>query len=88
VPKSLRLGAELEREIERYCTETGKTTSAVIRESVAEYLVRRRRKRPEPTAWELGKDLFGTDRSQGPPRDASARVKELVREKLRAKHHR
>jgi hypothetical protein len=88
MPKSLRLGVELEKEIERYCAETGKTTSAVIRESVAEYLVRRRRKRPEPTAWELGKDLFGADRTRGQPRDASARVKELIREKLRAKHHR
>jgi hypothetical protein len=88
MPKSLRLGAELEREIERYCAETGRTTSAVIRESVAEYLVRRRGKRRAPTAWELGKDLFGADRSLPEVPNASARVKELVREKLRAKHHR
>jgi hypothetical protein len=88
MPKSLRLGAELEKEIERYCAESGETTSAVIRESVAEYLVRRRRKRAAPSAWELGKDLFGTDRSPAQPRNASARVKELIRDKLRAKHHR
>jgi hypothetical protein len=88
MPKSLRLGAELEKEIERYCAETGRTTSAVIRESVAEYLVRRRRGRRAPTAWELGRDLFGADRSPPEVPDASARVKELIRGKLRAKHHR
>lgn len=88
MPKSLRLGAELEKEIERYCAETGQTTSAVIRESVAEYLVRRRRRRPAPTAWELGKDLFGADCSPPEVPNASARVKELIRGKLRAKHHR
>jgi Arc/MetJ-type ribon-helix-helix transcriptional regulator len=88
MPKSLRLGTELEKEIDRYCAETGATASAVIRESVAEYIARRRRKRPAPTAWEVGKDLFGADRSPLPERDASSRVKELIGARLRAKHHR
>lgn len=88
MPKSLRLGPELEKEIARYCTETGRTASAVIRESVAEYLVRRRRRRPAPSAWDLGKDLFGADRGPARSSNTSARVKELIRERLRAKHHR
>ena len=63
MPKSLRLGTELEKTLDRYCAETGETKSAVIRQSLAEYIVRRQRKRRAPSAWELGKDLFGADRS-------------------------
>lgn len=88
MPKSLRLGTELEKTLDRYCAETGKTTSTVIRESVAEYIARRRRKRPMPSAWEMGKDLFGADRSPAGPRNVSGRIKELIGGKLRAKHHR
>lgn len=88
MPKSLRLGDELEKALDRYCTETGETASAVIRESVASYIARRRRKGRPPSAWEIGKDLFGADRGPARSRNTSARVKELIHEKLRAKHHR
>ncbi len=88
MPKSLRLGTELEKTLDRYCTDTGKTASMVIRESVAEYIARRCRKAPAPSAWELGKDLFGADRSPSGSRNVSGRVKELIGHKLRAKHHR
>lgn len=88
MPKSLRLGAELEKTLDRYCAETGETTSAVIRQSVAEYIVRRQRKRAAPSAWELGKDLFGADRSSTGQGNVSGRVKKLIRGKLRAKHPR
>jgi hypothetical protein len=88
MPKSLRLGTELEKALDRYCSETGETTSTVIRQSVAEYIVRRQRKRRAPSAWELGKDLFGADRSPAGEGNVSGRVKALIRGKLRAKHHR
>lgn len=88
MPKSLRLGTELEKTLDRYCAETGETTSAVIRQSVAEYIVQRQRKRGAPSAWELGKDLFGADRSPAGQGNRSGRVKTLIRGKLRAKHHR
>jgi hypothetical protein len=89
MPKSLRLGSQLEKALDEYCAETGQTASGVIRESVAEYLVRRRRKgRAPPTSWELGKDLFGADRSTAEESNASGRVKDLIRAKLRAKYHR
>jgi hypothetical protein len=88
MPKSLRLGTELEKALDRYCAETGETTSHVIRQSVAEYIVRRQRKRRAPSAWELGKELFGADRSPAGQGNVSGRVKTLIREKLRAKHHR
>ena len=88
MPKSLRLGPELEQALDRHCLETGETTSAVIRQSVAEYLVRRKKKQAAPTAWELGKDLFGADRSPAGSGNVSGRVKKLIRGKLRAKHPR
>jgi hypothetical protein len=88
MPKSLRLGTELEKTLDRYCMETGKTVSNVIRESVADYIARRRRGQRTPSAWELGKDLFGADRSPSTQRNVSGRVKKLIRQKLRAKHHR
>jgi hypothetical protein len=88
MPKSLRLGTELEKALDRYCTETGETTSRVIRQSVTEYIVRRQRKRRMPSAWELGKDLFGVDRSPAGQGNVSGNVKALIRGKLCAKHHR
>lgn len=88
MPKSLRLGTELEQALDRYCIETGETTSTVIRQSVAEYLVRRKKKQSAPSAWELGKDLFGADRSPAGKGNVSGRVKTLIRGKLRAKHPR
>ena len=88
MPKSLRLGTELEKALDRYCAETGETTSAVIRQGVTEYIVRRQRKRRVPSAWDLGKDLFGADRSPAGQGNVSGRVKTLIHGKLRAKHHR
>jgi hypothetical protein len=88
MPKSLRLGSQLEKALDEYCAETGETASGVIRESVAEYLVRRRRKRRPASAWDLGKDLFGADTGPARSSNTSRHVKRLIREKLRAKHHR
>ena len=88
MPKSLRLGTELEKTLDRYCAESGETASAVIRQSVTEYVARKRRKGAPLSAWELGKDLFGADRSSSEEHNASADVKKLIRRKLGAKHHR
>lgn len=88
MPKSLRLGSELEKALDRFCVETGETTSHVIRQSVAEYIGRRQRKRGALSAWELGKDLFGADRSPAGRGNVSGHVKTLIRDRLRAKHHR
>src|SRR6266571_4631564 len=92
MPKSLRLGTELEKTLDRYCADTGETKSAVIRQSLAEYIVRRQRKRRAPSAWELGKDLFGADRSaarqrlragqDADPREAPCETSSLTRGRL------
>jgi hypothetical protein len=87
MPKSLRLGSDLEAALDRYCKYNGKTTSAVIREGVARYIERRRAPRV-PSTWELGKDLFGADRTASRSRNISGRVKRLLAARLSAKHHR
>lgn len=61
-------------------------SSRVLRQRAAQYLVRRERAKRAASAWELGIDLFGTDRSTSFPSDTSAKVKQLLRERLRAKH--
>jgi len=53
----------------------------------AECIARRQRRRTL-SAWDLGKDLFGADRSAAGQGNVSGRVKTLIRAKLRAKHHR
>jgi hypothetical protein len=88
MPKSLRLGTELEKTLDRYCAETGQTTSIVIRQSVAEYIATRQRRRRAPSAWDLGKDLFGADRSLIGQGNVAGRAKRLIRRKLSANHHR
>ena len=88
MPKSLRLGANLEKLLDRYCAETGETTSHVIRQSVAEYVTRRQKKLGEPSAFDLGKDLFGADPAPARQPNISGRIKELLRNRLREKHHR
>ena len=88
MPKSLRLGADLEKLLERYCTQTGETASHVIRQGVAEYVARKQRRRAIPSAWELGKDLFGADRTLSGETNVSGRIKTLIRGRLREKHHR
>jgi hypothetical protein len=55
---------------------------------MTKYIIRRQRKRAAPSAWELGKDLFGADRSPAGQGNVSGRVKTLIRGKLRAKHPR
>src|SRR5256885_16746187 len=87
MPKSLRLGNELEKTLERYCAETGETKSAVIRQSLAEYIVRRQRKRRAPSAWELGKDLFGADRSAAGQGNVSGRGKTPVPREIPAENY-
>src|SRR5258706_8873691 len=88
MPKSLRLGTELEKTLDRYCAETGETKSAVIRQSLAEYIVRRQRKRRAPSAWELGKDLFGADRSAAGQGNVSGRGKTPIPAQPPGEQHR
>ncbi len=53
---SIRLPDDLEKKLERVSKEEKKPKSRIVKEALASYLEQHSRK---PTAYELGKDLFG-----------------------------
>lgn len=56
---TLRLDKNLEDQLKLVAEQQGLSKSEVVRESLTEYLA----KKPKPSAWELGKELFGNQAS-------------------------
>jgi len=80
---SLRLNDRLTRKLTAVAIARGISKSELIRKCLDQYLADEAQ---EPTAWELGKDLFGCYNSgQG---DLSVRAEEIARERIHAKHAR
>ena len=76
---SLRLDDQLTRKLAAAAKAKGISKSELIRKCLHEYLAGEEQ---APTAWELGKDLFGCyDSGQG---DLSVRAKEIVKERVHA----
>ena len=84
---SVRLDEELERDLESVALSTGLSKSAIVKQSLKEYLAKQI---PQPTAYELGKDLFGKYGSgKGDLAERhSEHLKEIIRAKNRPKHPR
>jgi hypothetical protein len=79
---TLRLPQELEAELRARLDAEGVALSDFVRDAIAEKLQRE----PGPSAYDLGKDLFGKHGSgRG---DLSTKRKAVFDEALRAKHHR
>jgi predicted DNA-binding protein len=77
---SLRLDDQLTQRLDSVAKAKGISKSELIRKCLDEYL---QSQEHEPTAWELGKDLFGCFKSgQG---DLSVRAKEIARERIHAR---
>jgi hypothetical protein len=77
---SLRLDAKLTNKLAALAKARGMSKSALIRACLSEYL---QRQEQQPTAWEVGKDLFGCfNCGQG---DLSVRAKEIARERIHAR---
>ena len=77
---SLRLDDRLTRKLAAVARARGISKSELIRKCLDEYL---RSAEQEPTAWELGKHLFGCYKSgQG---DLSVRAAEIARERIHAR---
>jgi hypothetical protein len=77
---SLRLDDQLKRKLAAVAAAQGISKSELIRKCLGEYLVRAE---AEPTAWELGKHLFGChDSGEG---DRSQRAEEIARERIHAR---
>jgi hypothetical protein len=77
---SLRLDDKLSRRLSALAKAKGISKSELIRKCLDECLIDQA---PEPTAWELGRHLFGCfDSGQG---DLSVRGKDIAKERIRAK---
>jgi len=76
---TLRLDKNLEHQLKLVAEQQGLSKSEVVRESIAEYLA----KKPKPSAWELGKHLFGTQTSG--QSHLSEDRKKLVKQKISEK---
>ena len=72
---TVKLDAPLERALRNRCASLGRTASAVMRDALQSYLAQT--VAPVPSAYELGKDLFGLH--GGPVNLASGRKAELAK---------
>ena len=81
---SLRLGKNLERELERCARAEGVSKSELIRTMISAFVSQRSSR---PTPWELGKELFGREGSG--LENLSKDRKRILKEKLRVSksHH-
>jgi hypothetical protein len=77
---ALRLDDRLTRRVASVAKAKGISKSELIRKCLDEYLSSEEQ---QPSAWELGKHMFGCfDSGQG---DLSVRAKEIARERLHAR---
>ena len=72
---SVRLDEALEQDLESVAESTGQSKSAIIKQSLQEYLAKQK---VQPTAYELGKDLFDGPGSG----DANSANKEHIRQRI------
>ena len=84
---SVRLGKALEARLRRHVAATGRSLADFVREAIDEKIASMPlagERRPSP--YELGKHLFGRDRSGRT--DLATNHKKYFREAMRAKHRR
>ena len=80
---NVRLSDDYEKELERYCLDSGLTKSSVVKEALVAYLSQRRKAK---SAYEAGADLFGQEGSG--VANNSVSYKQKLKAKLNAKHAR
>jgi RHH-type rel operon transcriptional repressor/antitoxin RelB len=81
---TIRLPIKLEKDLRTRLDRKGGRLSDFVRNAIAEKL--EREPAQAPSAYDLGKDLFG--RYGSGRRDLSGNRKAILNEMLRAKHHR
>jgi len=79
----IRLSPELEEKLEQMAKNQHRTKSEIIKRALEDYLDRQER---APTAYDLGKDLFG--RYGSGRNDLSREYKKFLRKKISEKHAR
>lgn len=80
---TVRLPEQIEAELRARLADNGQALSVFVREAIAEKLAREH-PQPKPTAYELGRDLFG--RHGSGRSDLSENAERILRERLGAKH--
>jgi predicted transcriptional regulator len=81
MPISVRLDRALESRLNHVSEKLRVNKSEIIKRSLEAFLEQFDQ---PPSAYELGEDLFGADRSPG--KAVAADYKKILKEKLRAKH--
>lgn len=76
---SIRLDKETEKQLDYTAKMLGKSKSEVVRESIVAYIS----KVDKPSAWDVGADLFGQERSGDGSLSKASRSQ--IAEKIRAK---
>lgn len=79
---TVRLPARVEQELADYCAKRRLTKSQVVKLALEELLAANAGK---PSAYELGKDLFGPHTDMPPTADLARHSKRLLREHFRPK---
>ena len=82
---SVRLDDALAHDLESVALRTGQSKSHIIKQSLKEYLAKQI---PPPTAYELGKDLFGRQGSGETEPANKERIRQRIVERVRAKNNR
>lgn len=80
---TVKMDAELERELEAAARSAGLTKSEFVRRGLHEAIARAK-KRGKPTPWELGHDLFGKA-SSGRDNLSRTRARDLIATRRNAK---
>ena len=80
---TVKMDAELERELEAAARAAGLTKSEFVRRGLNEAIARAK-KRGKPTPWELGQDLFGKV-SSGRDDLSRTRARDLITARRNAK---
>lgn len=80
---TVKMDAELERELEAAARAAGLTKSEFVRRGLNE-AIERAKKRGKPTPWELGQDLFGKV-SSGRGDLSRTRARDLITARRHAK---
>ena len=79
---TVRLSDRVEQELAEYCVKHRVTKSEAVKRALMDMLAINAGK---PSAYDLGKDLFGADTDSGPVVDIARHTKRLLREHFRGK---
>ncbi|WIM06779.1 MAG: hypothetical protein OHM77_05810 [Candidatus Nitricoxidivorans perseverans] len=77
---TVRLPHILEENLAQYCVERGINRSEAVKQAITRLVMA---ERDAPSAYDLGRDLFGPETDRAPAEDVASQTKRLLREKFR-----